>query len=98
MVMICFNMFFFEPASWSNGNTFVSGAGGLRFKSQYDQIQRWSPKGRPWLRGHVFKSLVLALASKLRCPQNCPVLGSRVALFFDWLKKNKKQTNKRQHI
>ena len=26
------------PASWSSGNAFVSGAGGLRFKSQAGQI------------------------------------------------------------
>ena len=27
-------------------------------------IQRWSPRGRPWPRGHILKSLALALASK----------------------------------
>ena len=26
--------------------------------------QRWTPRGRPWPRGHIFKSL--ALASKLK--------------------------------
>ena len=26
------------PASWSSGNAFISGAGGLRFKSQAGQI------------------------------------------------------------
>ena len=26
--------------------------------------QRWSPRGRPWPRGHLLKSLALALASK----------------------------------
>ena len=26
--------------------------------------QRWSPRGRPWPRGHILKSLALALASK----------------------------------
>ena len=42
--------------------------------------QRWSP------RGHIFKSLALALASKPQVLENCPVLGSRTALFFEWLK------------
>ena len=39
---------------------------------------RWSP------RGHVLKSL--GLASNPTRPQKCPVLGSKTALFFDWLK------------
>ena len=38
--------------------------------------QRWSP------RGHIFKSL----ASKPQVLENWPVLGSRTALFFEWLK------------
>ena len=61
----------------------------------------WSPRGRPWPRGrprgHIFKSLALALASKVKSlalalaskPQvleNCPVLGSRTALFFEHVK------------
>ena len=50
--------------------------------------QRWSPWGRPWPRGrprgHIFKSL--ALASKPQVLENCPVLGSRTALFFEQLK------------
>ena len=54
--------------------------------------QRWSPRGRPWPRGHILKSLALAFASKIKSlalasrPQvleNCPVLGSRTALFFE---------------
>ena len=63
----------------------------------YSLSQRWSPRGRPWPRGrprgHIFKSLALALASKVKSlaskPQvleNCPVLGSRTALFFEQLK------------
>ena len=63
--------------------------------------QRWSPRGRPWPRGrprgHILKSLALALASKVKSlalalaskPQvleNCPVLGSRTALFFEQMK------------
>ena len=64
-------------------------------------MQRWSPRGRPWPRGrprgHILKSLALALASKVKSlalalaskPQvleNCPVLGSRTILFFKQLK------------
>ena len=54
--------------------------------------QRWSPRGRPWPRGQILKSLALALASKVKSlalasrPQvleNWPVLGSRTALFFE---------------
>ena len=53
--------------------------------------QRWSPRGRPRPRGHILKSLALAskvksLASKPQVLENCPVLGSRTALFFEWLK------------
>ena len=53
--------------------------------------QRWSPRGRPWPRGYILKSLAskvksLALASKLQVLENCPVLGSRTALFFEQLK------------
>ena len=54
------------------------------------------PQGRPWPRGHIFKSLALALAlaskvkslalaSKPQVLENCPVLGSRTALFFKQL-------------
>ena len=50
-------------------------------------VQRWSP------RGHILKSLALApkvkslaLASKPQVLENCPVLGSRTALFFEQLK------------
>ena len=63
-------------------------------------MQRWSPRGRPWPRGHILKSLALAsqvkslasqvkslaLASKPQVLENCPVLGSRTALFFEPLK------------
>ena len=44
--------------------------------------QRWSPRGRLWPRGHILKSL----ASKPQVLKNCPVLGSRTALFFEQLK------------
>ena len=46
--------------------------------------QRWSPRGRPWLQVHILKSLVLA--SKPQVLENCSVLGSRTALFFESLK------------
>ena len=91
MVIIRFNMFFSGPASWSSRNAFVSGAGGLTFQSQDGPIQKWCPRRRRWPRGHIFKSLVLALASKLRSlawvskpksPRKCPVLGSRTAFFL----------------
>ena len=57
--------------------------------------QRWSPRGRPWPggrpRGHILKSLAskvktLALASRPQALENCSVLGSRTALFFELLK------------
>ena len=52
--------------------------------------QRWSPRGRSWPRGHILKSLALdskvkSLASKSQVLENYPVLGSRIALFFEWL-------------
>ena len=47
-------------------------------------LQRWSPRGRPWPRGHILKSL--ALASRPQVLENWPVLGSRTALFFELLK------------
>ena len=69
------------------------------FVSQISTDQRWSPRGRPWPRGRprgqILKSLALALASKVKSlalaskPQvleNCPVLGSRTAVFFGKLK------------
>ena len=46
--------------------------------------QRWSPRGRPWHRGHILKSL--ALASRPQVLENWPVLGSRTAVFFELLK------------
>ena len=44
----------------------------------YTGLQRWSPRGRPWPRGHILKSL--ALASKVKSlalasrPQFCGAL------------------------
>ena len=38
------------PASWSSGNAFVSGAGGLRFKSRAGQIGHSVANGSPPLR------------------------------------------------
>ena len=40
------------------------------------RLQKWSP------RGHILKSL----ASKLQVLENCPVLGSRTAVFLESLK------------
>ena len=62
---------------------------------KYSHKQRWGPRGRPWPRGrprgHILKSLALAskvksLASKPQVLENCPVLGSRTALFLESLK------------
>ena len=55
------------------------------------QNERWSPRGRPWPRGHILKSLALAskvksLALRPQVLENWPVLGSRTALFFELLK------------
>ena len=59
----------------------------------YYSGQRWSPRGRPWPRGQILKSLALAskvkslaLASRLQVLENWPVLGSRTAVFFELLK------------
>ena len=54
----------------------------------YVTKQRWSPRGRPWPRGHILKSLaskVKSLASRPQILENWPVLGSRTALFFELL-------------
>ena len=48
-------------------------------KSEEFNKQRWSPRGRLWPRGHILKSL----ASKPQVLENCPVLGSRTALFLN---------------
>ena len=51
--------------------------------------QRWSARGRPWPRGHIFKSLASKLKSlALRGLRKCPVLGWRKAFVdshFIWL-------------
>ena len=49
---------FFLPASWSSDNAFVSGAGGLRFKSLAGQIGHSVANGSPPLR-HYSKGAVL---------------------------------------
>ena len=51
-------------------------------KCSYGSQQRWSPRGRPWPRGHILKSL----ASRPQVLENWPVLESRTALFFELLK------------
>ena len=70
---------------------------GLSLFLLYINDRRWSPRGRPWPRGHprgqILKSLALAskvkslaLASRPEVLENWPVLGSRTALFFGKLK------------
>ena len=59
MVIVCFSTFFSGPASWSSGNAFVSGAGGLRFKSQNGQIGHSVANGSPPLR-HFFERSCVA--------------------------------------
>ena len=57
--------------------------------------QRWSPRGRPWPRGHILMSLALAskvkslaLASKLEVPDNCPVLARLKDSSMFWVVKS----------
>ena len=50
-----------EPASWSSGNAFVSGAGDLRFKSRAGQIGHSVANGSPPLR-HFFERSCVARA------------------------------------
>ena len=52
--------------------------------------------GRPWPRGHILKSL--SLASKPQVLENCPVLGSRTAQFFEQLKFRWKTTETSRKI
>ena len=61
MVIICFDVFFSGPASWSSGNAFVSEAGGLRFTSQAGQIEHSVANGKPSLQ-HFFKRSCVAQA------------------------------------
>ena len=51
-------------------------------QKHYSKSQRWSPRGRPWPRGQILKSL----ASRPQVLENWPVLGSRTAVFFELLK------------
>ena len=44
------------------------------------------PYRRSWSLASKVKSLTLALASKPQVLENCPVLGSKTALFLEWLK------------
>ena len=78
-----------QPESLENGQLLS----GCRFVPSADSYQRWSPRGRPWPRGHTLKSLALAskvkslaLASRPQVLENWPVLGSRTALVFELLK------------
>ena len=47
-----------SPASWSSGNVFVSGAGGLRFKYRAGQIKHSVANGSPPLRHFLERSCV----------------------------------------
>ena len=66
--------------SLSNINIGVGQGSTLGPLLQYS-CQMWSPRGRPWPRGHILKSL--ALASKPQVVENWPVLGSRTAVFLN---------------
>ena len=50
-----------QPARWSSGNAFVTGVGGLRFKSRADQIEHSVANGSPPLR-HFFERSCVARA------------------------------------
>ena len=65
----------------------------LQLSKSDGNCQRWSPRGRPWPRGHILKSLALAskvkslaLASRPQVLENWPLLGSPTAVFFELLK------------
>ena len=60
---VCFKLM--APASWSSGNAFVSGVGGLRFKSRTGQIEHSVTNDLPPLR-HSSKRAVLPRAMTRR--------------------------------
>ena len=96
VAIICFS----KAGFFSDANKAVSSANSSVFRLValgrsfiYIKNQRWSPRGRPWPRGQILKSLALAskvkslaLASRPQVLENWPVLGSRTALFFGKLK------------
>ena len=45
--------------------------------------QRWSPQGCPWPCGRPREHILKPLASEPQVLENCPVLGSRTALFLN---------------
>ena len=65
----------------------VSGRGGTPklFKGicLLNIYQRWSSRGLPWPRGRPRGHILKSLASKPQVLKNCPVLGSRTALFLN---------------
>ena len=82
------SIIFLERFLDSLRNSWLQSAVGTRRNNPSYKRQRWSPRGRPWPRGHILKSLALAskvksLASKPQVVKNCPVLGSRTALYFE---------------
>ena len=58
LLIILVNKYILEKASWSSGNAFVSGAGGLRFKSRAGQIGHSVANGSPPLRRFFKRSCV----------------------------------------
>ena len=60
-VIFFFFLSFSAPASWSSGNAFVSGAGGLKCKFRAGQIGRSVANGSPPLR-HFFERSCVARA------------------------------------
>ena len=78
---------------WANGSSTqkLKDKFTVFWSRQVNNYERWSSRGRPWPRGHIWKPLALAskvksLASKPQVLENCPVLGLRTTLFFEWLK------------
>ena len=47
--------------------------------------QRWSPRGRPWFRGHYLKSLALGLVAYRFSKMSC--LRLEDSIIIDWLKR-----------
>ena len=55
----CLGSFYIKlPVRWSSGNAYVSGAGGLRFKSRVRQIEHSVANGLPQLRHFLAVSCV----------------------------------------
>ena len=68
-----------NDSSGDNSDAEITGSAGTSTVIDRGRV----PRGRPWPRGHILKSLTLALASKPQVLENCPVFGSRTALFLN---------------